>query len=813
MATSSVSSLGLGSDGVLSYDTIDQLREADESAILTPIDNKLTTNESKTSDLSTLTTQTQTLESVLNSLSNESTYLKRSTTVSNTAVSVTAVSGATIEDFSIHVNNLAERDIYQSNSFATSSSTFATDTTSTAGTIVAPTASTTNGVASISGATETADIAFDAAGMLSGDSLTIGGLTLTATGDMTQAEVVAAFENLNSGATTGNAVSNGTWSGTLTDFNSGAASGTNITFTSITADANVTDISASSTGSAITPTITTTDGSASTPGVTESTVVSFNVADMSAGDTLTIGGLTLTATGTMTQSEVAAAFASLSDGATSGNTVTNGTWSGTLTGFNSSAVSGTELTFTSATANSDVTDLSISATQETGGTTVSVPDEYTFTINLGGKDYTLNMTSGTTLTELVSMINDKTDDKVTASLLNVGGTDPYKLIIKSSDVGAAGAITFSSTSSSALKNLGLDSDSLTENHLQTASDASFTYNGVSITRTTNSITDLVNGATITLNEKQTDSDTQTNVSITQDLDTVKEYMSSLVTAYNDLMTSLATATKYDSDTQEAGTFQSTSQVKTLANDIKKQLLSQDNDGRSLLNYGMSLDNSGTLSFDSTEFDSLISSSAADIEDFFRGSTTYSSASYIGKTISSDALSIADGEFKINGTSITFSTSGTDAASNLVALKNAINAAGITGIEASIGSNNKIQIKSASGYDIVISGDNTKLASLGLSTSSTYSSSVTKDGFFTKFDDLLNQYVDGTDSILGLLSTRLATEKTSLTKQREKSVTALDKKYDAMATKWASYDSIISQLNTEFETLSQQIKASYTDTSS
>lgn len=41
MATSSLSSLGLGSDGALSYDTIDKLRAVDEKAILNPIDTKM----------------------------------------------------------------------------------------------------------------------------------------------------------------------------------------------------------------------------------------------------------------------------------------------------------------------------------------------------------------------------------------------------------------------------------------------------------------------------------------------------------------------------------------------------------------------------------------------------------------------------------------------------------------------------------------------------------------------------------------------------------------------------------------------------
>ena len=44
---SSISSLGLGSDGVLSYDIIDKLKAVDEKTQLDPIDAKLTTNKSK----------------------------------------------------------------------------------------------------------------------------------------------------------------------------------------------------------------------------------------------------------------------------------------------------------------------------------------------------------------------------------------------------------------------------------------------------------------------------------------------------------------------------------------------------------------------------------------------------------------------------------------------------------------------------------------------------------------------------------------------------------------------------------------------
>ena len=247
MATSSLSSLGLGSDGALSYDTIDKLRAVDEKAILNPIDAKLTTNTNKQSDLASLTALANTLKASTSALSEENNYLQRTTTVSNDAVSVTTKSGTKVDSFTLHVDKLAQQDIYQSTSFASKTSTFT-----------------------------------------------------------------------------------------------------------------------------------------------------------SSNDTLTL--------------------------------------------------------------------------------------------KLGTNTYNIAVTSSTTLAELQDMINEKASGKITASILNVGGTNPYKLVIKSNSTGADNAITLSSTGT-ALIDLGLDQSA---NPLKTARDASIVYNGVNVTRSTNTIDDLVVGTTITL---------------------------------------------------------------------------------------------------------------------------------------------------------------------------------------------------------------------------------------------------------------------------------------------------------------------------
>ena len=556
-STSSLSSLGLGSSGVLSYDVIDQLRSADEAAQLDPIDTKLTTNSTMQTDLSTITSLTSTLKSSVSSLADETNYLQRSTSVSNTDVSVTADAGTNLQDFTLHVDTLAKQDIYQSTGFASQTSTFTT--------------------------------------------------------------------------------------------------------------------------------------------------------------------------------------------------------------------------------NSD-----------------------TITINIGGKDYEFSVSASTTLTDLKDMINDKLDGKVTASILNTGGTNPYRLILKSDDTGADNAMTITSGTASTLTSLGLDS---ADNHLQTATDASFTYNGISITRSSNIIDDLQNGVTITLNQAQ-EAGTNTTVSITQDWTDVKDQLTSLVSSYNDLMTNLTSATKYDSATSTSGVFQGVSQLNQLSSDIRKQILSVDSQGRSLVDFGISLNDSGTLEFDESTFNTLTKTDSKGIQDYFVGTTNYSTTTVTGSnSVPAGALNFTYGDLTINDIGIRFTTDASATAEeNVLALQKAINAANISGVTATVGKDNNIILQSATGEDITVEGTSSALSSLGLKANTTYGKSTTTEGVFTKFNSILKEYTDSSTGILTLYADSLTTEKDSLTTRRASLVDQLDTKYTAMAKKFAAYDSIINSLTTSFQSVSYMIDA-------
>ena len=92
--------------------------------------------------------------------------------------------------------------------------------------------------------------------------------------------------------------------------------------------------------------------------VTETAALTFN--PMATGQSLTIGGLTFTATSNLSGAAVAAAFASLANNASTKAGITGGTYSGALSGWTSGAVTGSSVTFTSVTAETDVEDIVVS---------------------------------------------------------------------------------------------------------------------------------------------------------------------------------------------------------------------------------------------------------------------------------------------------------------------------------------------------------------------------------------------------------------------------------------------------------------------
>ncbi len=110
MAIGSLSSLGLGSK-VLNYDVIDKLKDADEKALIAPLDKKMEQNVEKQKALVEIKTLLSSLKVPVKTLSDYSTYISRKSNVTGDALSASVGAGVPIQDIKVDVQNLAQGDI------------------------------------------------------------------------------------------------------------------------------------------------------------------------------------------------------------------------------------------------------------------------------------------------------------------------------------------------------------------------------------------------------------------------------------------------------------------------------------------------------------------------------------------------------------------------------------------------------------------------------------------------------------------------------------------------------------------------------
>ncbi len=242
----------------------------------------------------------------------------------------------------------------------------------------------------------------------------------------------------------------------------------------------------------------------------------------------------------------------------------------------------------------------------------------TLTLDIGASSYDITYTATTTLEELAQSINDEAGNDVTATILQTGA-DTYSLILTSKETGADRTISLTDTPDDAVNGLvdALDQASPTGIiSVQDAKDSEFIYNGITITRSSNEVDDLINGVTLTL---KTEGETA-NVDIEQDTFSISTEMQLLVDSYNALQTNLSDVTVSDREAGTVGVFNGDSFMKGIIREINTIIISADGNNNSLVNYGIDLDRNGVMSFNQSEFDTKFESDPAAAELFFTGGT-------------------------------------------------------------------------------------------------------------------------------------------------------------------------------------------------
>jgi len=198
-----------------------------------------------------------------------------------------------------------------------------------------------------------------------------------------------------------------------------------------------------------------------------------------------------------------------------------------------------------------------------------------------------------------------------AKLIDTGAaTDPYVIVFEGV-TGSDNAFTIDaidSTSGSPAQGFSIASQ------VTTAADANLTLNGVSITRSSNSITDLVDGATIDL--RQTYSGTA-NISVVADTTAAKSALTDLVASYNSTFDLLEQLSSNEASEDElVGSLATDTNFRSMVSSIRRVITSESSTSSGSMTHlssmGISMTREGTLSVDETILDTALGSNFDDL---------------------------------------------------------------------------------------------------------------------------------------------------------------------------------------------------------
>ncbi len=252
-----------------------------------------------------------------------------------------------------------------------------------------------------------------------------------------------------------------------------------------------------------------------------------------------------------------------------------------------------------------------------------IEDGVTLSFYHQGTEYSYTTDSDTTLNSLASEISSA-DNGVSAQALNIGTSDDpkYVLSLKSQETGggtkqittdAEGTSTGVSLSSTLFAG-----ETTEQEATQAGLDASFSMDGVSFTRSSNEVDDVISGVTVNLKSQ---GDAQIVVSLGRAQITSK--VSALVSAYNAMEEFYDKNASYNESTDKAGVLQGDSIARRAASSIDAIFRdavpgTQDNAYQYLTDVGITFKGDGSVEFDTETFQDALAEDADAVAALFVG---------------------------------------------------------------------------------------------------------------------------------------------------------------------------------------------------
>lgn len=246
----------------------------------------------------------------------------------------------------------------------------------------------------------------------------------------------------------------------------------------------------------------------------------------------------------------------------------------------------------------------------------------------GSFSVTLDGTNNTTIESVRDAINNASDNiGVTATILNVGGN--ARLVFTANETGAANQLTITGTATSGnLDQYDYNSGTATPDgngdvatfydQVIAAADAVFSVDGQPMTSATNTITDVIPDATITL--KTSNVGEPITLSISENSSAIKNQITTLIDGYNELIGLVNEQTSYNTETKASGTLFGDSLItgieRQIRNTLTDRIENSDSNYTSLASIGVTTNSDGTLKLDDSKLDAALADDYAGVTTLF-----------------------------------------------------------------------------------------------------------------------------------------------------------------------------------------------------
>lgn len=262
------------------------------------------------------------------------------------------------------------------------------------------------------------------------------------------------------------------------------------------------------------------------------------------------------------------------------------------------------------------------------------------TVGTTTTDVTIDSTNNT-LQGLRDAINDSGAD-VTASIVtvNAGATPSYRLVVSGKNTGLVNAVSLDESSLNGGTAPGFTTT-------QAAQDATLTIDGIAIARATNTISDVITGVTLDL---KSPSATELQVTINNDNEAIKTQINDLVQAYNNVISFIATQTKYDGATEKGGPLIGDSALRMLQRNLQLVITTPVTGVPSILGeIGVATQKDGTLSVNDAKLSSALQTDLSGVSNLFLSTTNGVAQATVG--VVNDATRLGTGilPVRIDGT--------------------------------------------------------------------------------------------------------------------------------------------------------------------